>query len=286
MTLAKEIKKLKSYFNQQSEVMLAFLFGSQALGKQTLDSDIDIAVYFKPLKPGVEWKEKRLYQEENEVWSTVKRILETDNLDLLVLNRANPVLANSVLENGIPLVIKDKSLYLDFYLMVSNEAEDFSGFMEDYLKIKISSRSLNPETKNRLMQRLDYLLTYWPEKEKFSKLDFDSYRGNPDQRRNIERWLENIANATIDIAKIILASEKKQMPKSYEEALLDLGFLFGLNEEEAKKFSSEVAKLRNILAHEYLDILYERIKNFFINISPFYKKLLDFLRHYLEITST
>jgi uncharacterized protein YutE (UPF0331/DUF86 family)/predicted nucleotidyltransferase len=276
-----KVETLKRYFSRKTEVLAAFLFGSEAYGLKTKDSDIDIAVYFKPLTRAVECEVKRDYPAEEEIRFDLVRMLETDNLDLVVLNRAKPVLAFNILRSGIPLVIKDKGLYLDFYLMISREAEDFSNFMEDYLEIKMSSHSLAPETKGRLILRLDYLLTYLPEKDKFLKLDFDTYQNNPDQRRNLERWVENIANATIDIAKIILASEKKEMPSSYKDALLYFGLFFGLKEEEARKFS-QVADLRNILAHEYLDVLYERIRVFLLHILSFYEKLIIFLKKYVK----
>ena len=279
----KKIGELKNYFQKRPDVLLAFLFGSSIKGSETLDSDIDIAVYLKPKKK-VEIEQKREYPEREEIWSDLVDILERDDIDVVVLNMVNPGLAYNILQTGVPLVIKDKGLYLDFYLIVSKEAEDFSKFMEDYLEIKMASKSLSREAKSRLILRFDYLLTYLPEKDKFLKSDFDTYKDNPDQRRNMERWVENIVNATIDIAKIILVSEKKQMPKSYREALLNFGLFLGLKQDEAKKFS-EIADLRNLLAHEYLDILYERIRDFLINISPFYERLISFLKDYIA-TST
>ena len=254
---------------------MAFIFGSFVRGLNTESSDIDIAVYLKNY--GRELK----IEKESDIYFDLVKILKTDNLDLVVLNYANPTLAYNILQNSYPLVIKDKGLYLDFYLKVSNEAEDFLNFMEHYLKIKLLSKSITKEAKSRLILRIDYLLTYLQEKKKFLKIDINTYKNNPDQKRNLERWTENIINATIDISKIILASEKKQMPKSYKEALFDFGLFFGLNEEDTKKFSS-IADLRNILAHEYLDILYERIRDFLINILPIYERLLNFLEKYLE----
>ena len=53
--------------------------------------------------------------------------------------------------------------------------------------------------------------------------------------------MENILNATIDIAKIVLASEKKLMPRTYEDALFNFSFLAGLSEEEAGKFPNPPA---------------------------------------------
>lgn len=61
------------------------------------------------------------------------------------------------------------------------------------------------------------------------------------KRRIIERWVEGICSATLDIAKLILASEKTRMPKTYEQTLYYFAELVGF---------SEFANLRNILALE------------------------------------
>jgi len=51
--------------------------------------------------------------------------------------------------------------------------------------------------------------------------------------------------------------------------------------EEASKKFSKFANLRNILAHEYLDVLFEKIKEFIDEAEPLYKKLIDFVNKLL-----
>mgnify|MGYP005843945107 CR=1 FL=1 len=72
------------------------------------------------------------------------------------------------------------------------------------------------------------------------------------------------------------------MPRTYQEALYNFGILAGLTDEEAKEVS-RYANLRNILAHEYLDILYGRIQRLIKESPPLYKKISDFLDNYLII---
>lgn len=275
------IDKLKRYFAQHPEVLFAYLFGSSARGVETEDSDIDIAVYFNPLNKNVEYEERREYPQEAEIRFDLISMLETDNVDLVVLNQTYPVLASSIVEDGIPLVVKNENLFWEFYMLIDTEAKDFYSFVQDYWQIYQEAKSLTPQAKVRLLERTQYLDIELQEVAVFKNMTFDIYRQDKVQRRNIERWVENIANATIDIAKIILASEKKQMPKSYKDALFDFGFFFALREKEARKFS-EVANLRNLLAHEYLNLLYEKIRDFLINISPFYEGLINFLKNYLK----
>lgn len=70
------------------------------------------------------------------------------------------------------------------------------------------------------------------------------------------------------------------MPKTYEQALLNFGFFIRLEEKEADELST-FARLRNILAYEYLNIIYERIRKFIIASPPIYKKIFNFLSEYI-----
>jgi uncharacterized protein YutE (UPF0331/DUF86 family) len=96
----------------------------------------------------------------------------------------------------------------------------------------------------------------------------------------IERWVENLVNCSIDIAKILLASEKKATPDTYREMLKNLALLPGFDEQIALKLSS-FSKLRNILAHEYLDIRFNQIEKFLNEFEPAFMALLDFTRKFL-----
>ena len=48
MTVHSSIKKLKTYFKNRDDVLMAFLFGSRAKGISAKRSDWDIGVYLKP----------------------------------------------------------------------------------------------------------------------------------------------------------------------------------------------------------------------------------------------
>ena len=50
------------------------------------------------------------------------------------------------------------------------------------------------------------------------------------------------------------------MPKTYQHALLKFGLFAGLEEKEAEEFSA-FARLRNILAHEYLIFSRNTLRN-------------------------
>jgi len=136
-----KIERLRKYFEEEENVLLAFIFGSSARGAEGEDSDLDIGVYL------------RNKTEEDEIWRDISRIVEQE-IDLVVLNDAPATLISNVFKTGIPLVIKDRILYWDLYLSKSLEAEDFLEFAESYWRIYSRSTSLTPEDKVRLLERI------------------------------------------------------------------------------------------------------------------------------------
>lgn len=118
-----KIEKLKEYFKNQENTLMAFLFGSRAKEIVSKISDWDIACYFKSSSNFIEVESDRYYPEENRIWGDLVNILETDNVDFIVLNRAPASIAASVIRNGIPLAVKDARVYSEFMLRVTSEAE-------------------------------------------------------------------------------------------------------------------------------------------------------------------
>lgn len=100
-------------------------------------------------------------------------------------------------------------------------------------------------------------------------------------RRNVERWIENLVNASIDIAKILLASERLAIPHTYRETLLGLCSLPEFppgDPEELAAFS----KLRNLLSHEYLDLRYPSVEQFVHPAPPLFSRLAEVAGHFVE----
>ncbi len=129
------VKRLRSYFEKRDDIVMAFLFGSWAKGHEGADSDIDIAVYFKPETNVLEWEStSSLYDGEKRIWLEIEGIVEGD-VGLLVLNRAAPTVADNALR-GIPIIIKDRNLYMDFLLRITSEAMDFRQWVDGYWTFK------------------------------------------------------------------------------------------------------------------------------------------------------
>lgn len=150
-----EIEKLKEYFQKEEDVILAFIFGSRAKKMERPFSDWDIAVYFKPYLWG-ETETRNEYPQEEKIWREIERILKSE-VDFLVLNRARPSLVFSILNSGLPLVIKDRKLYLKLLIKTHYEAVDYWKFAKEFYEISERSKFLSEEDKSVLIEHLKFL---------------------------------------------------------------------------------------------------------------------------------
>lgn len=73
-------------------------------------------------------------------------------------------------------------------------------------------------------------------------MTWDDYLRDRDHRRNIERLAENVANASVDIAKIVLVGEDYEIPDTHRETVLQLGTVGVVDQTLA-------TRLRNIPVH-------------------------------------
>ena len=123
-----DLEGLKGYLATRQEVAFSFLYGSHAKGTATERSDLDIAVYFYPrARHPVEIEEEVFYQVEGAIWGDLERLLGKE-VELLVLNRVPATVAVSAIK-GVPLLIRDWNLYLDFFENVTDIAEEFAEFI-------------------------------------------------------------------------------------------------------------------------------------------------------------
>ena len=135
----KIVELLKPYFEKRDDIVMAFLFGSWARGVHCEESDIDIAIYFKPQSSHLEWEDfDAKYEDEGAIWLDLEKMLKKE-VELLILNRAASSIADSAI-SGVPIIIKDRGLYLDFMLRVTSEAIDFREFVKDYWTLKEDMR--------------------------------------------------------------------------------------------------------------------------------------------------
>ena len=135
--------------------------------------------------------------------------------------------------------------------------------------------------KQRLLKHLEFLdeeIKFYP---KFLQMTRSQYFEDRDLRRNVERWIENIVNSSIDISKILLSIENINLPDTYKEIVLFVSNIRELNFDKAEQISRWV-RLRNILTHEYLDLRWASIQKFISETGSLYKEFVERTNEYLE----
>src|SRR5438132_4872778 len=83
------------FLRSRPEVQAAYIFGSVATGRARRDSDIDVGVLVSD-----KVMRRDPFQYRLELMTDLMSILKRDDVDLILLNEAPPLLAHRVLKNG------------------------------------------------------------------------------------------------------------------------------------------------------------------------------------------
>ena len=104
---------IKARLERYNDITLAFLFGSAAAGRQAPASDLDIALLFREV-PG---------RERIEQISAELERATGNEIDLVLLDDASPIIRMQVLKKGVPL-IRREGAYEEFFTRTVNEYDD------------------------------------------------------------------------------------------------------------------------------------------------------------------
>lgn len=281
------VEKLRAWFARYDDVALAFLFGSRAKGTARQDSDVDVAVYFISTAGWFDLEQdgeddpdrgsRRIAVDR--IQAAVEEAARTE-ADVVVLNNAPATVVSAALREGIPLLVRDRGLYWRLLLVSGRLAEDEVELVEDFAAIKARSRSLSRVDRARLLRLLDFLERELAEAATFVPLTRHGYESQGSLRRDVERWTENVVNASVDLAKIVLASSGARIPETYREALRDLADLPSFPREAALR-AAAFTRLRNVLAHDYLEVRYPEIRRFVEEAPGLYPSLIAAARAWL-----
>lgn len=140
---------------------------------------------------------------------------------------------------------------------------------------------LSNTDRSQIIKRIDFIQIEIRDLSEFDKINFNQYSMNRKTQRNIERIAENVANAIIDISKIIVSSNNEAIPDSYRESVLKLGELNIVDLKIAENMA-EIARLRNILAHYYLDIKWDYLQKFLTKNVTFIQEFLESIKSYIH----
>lgn len=109
-------KTLITFFRAKEGIVAVYLFGSQAKQKGHGGSDVDIAVLYEEDKVPD-------FRNQLELRDTLSGILKKE-VDLVFLNRANPILKHQILKYGALLLNHHPSLVNRFFVRTLMEYDD------------------------------------------------------------------------------------------------------------------------------------------------------------------
>ena len=134
MNLDEAVKRLKDLF-PQTQVSLAYLFGSFARNEAGELSDLDLAVLFAT-------KKDELYSAYMDLMLEVQKALATERLDLLLLNSASPSEKFEIIRSGELLYSRNEQEINDFEMDVIRRYQDTAylrAIQNDYLKKRVQA---------------------------------------------------------------------------------------------------------------------------------------------------
>lgn len=141
MDINRFLPQMKHLF-ESHQVVLAYLFGSQAGGQIWAKSDIDLAVLLADEVPGEQFAQIQL-----SLTNQAMSIFQRNDVDMVILNRATPLLAQQVVQFGRPIFISDDSIRVSFEVKTLRRYVDtaiFRHLQQAYLENRIRQREGKP----------------------------------------------------------------------------------------------------------------------------------------------
>ena len=122
---------LEGYFKEHPEIELVYIFGSIAQGRINTLSDIDIALLSDPKEI-----DDRLYHYgyKAQILTDLMKLLKTNNVDLVILNEASPLLKHRVLYFGKLIYSKDERKRIQFQVETIDKYLDFKQLLRLHLE--------------------------------------------------------------------------------------------------------------------------------------------------------
>ena len=96
------LARLARALSPREEILEAYLFGSRARGHARRDSDVDVAVYVDETRA-----RDGVWGYQAELTADLMVALGTNDVDVVVLNRASIVLYHRVLRDGVRVLSRD-----------------------------------------------------------------------------------------------------------------------------------------------------------------------------------
>ena len=129
-------EKLNKIF-KENQVILAYLFGSEARGTSHKDSDIDVGVLFdKKINP------ENYLKLEGRLIGFFSEVYHQKEINIVNLNISSPLLKQSAIIEGKPLYIRSETERVLFQIKTLREYEDYlhlSNIYNQFLELKLKA---------------------------------------------------------------------------------------------------------------------------------------------------
>jgi uncharacterized protein YutE (UPF0331/DUF86 family) len=113
--------------------------------------------------------------------------------------------------------------------------------------------------KGRIAETVQFITREMKEfDDEYTKVTWDEYQRDSKTQKIIDRTVENILNALVEICGTVLAEEGKTAD-NYGETLRMAADMFGFKKDESKEFA-KLASHRNRLVHRYLNMKWQAIR--------------------------
>jgi predicted nucleotidyltransferase len=124
--ISKLVGRLKRFLEKDKDIVFAYLYGSAVYHPYLPGGDIDLAVYLKPA-------DMKVYiRKETELTVSLSSLLETDEIDLRILNVVPLVFQYSILKEGVLLLSRDEIQRAEFETNVMMRFFELKPYLEEY----------------------------------------------------------------------------------------------------------------------------------------------------------
>ena len=119
-------ERIRDFLRQEEEILFAYLYGSAVYDPALMGSDIDIAVYIRPSNMDVYLKM------ESKLTALLVSRLQTDKIDLRILNVLPLVHQYAILKDGILVFSRDEEQRVDFEIDVMIRFFELKPYLDEY----------------------------------------------------------------------------------------------------------------------------------------------------------
>ena len=270
---AQVAERLRTHFRgmRGAAVASAWLFGSHGESRAHSESDVDVGVLLdRRLAPTA----RERFDLRVRLTSDLIHALRNNDVDLLVLNDAPPLLARRIIRTGIEVFCRDPGLARDFRRDVQIRAADLAPFLERYRRMTLDALGRLTFLLDRLSElrkHLDHLEELRP------RISATALRRDLSLHNDVLFSLLTVCQLVIDVASELSARHGLAFD-DYTEAVRNLGRL-DLVDDATLAALDGMPGFRNVLVHEYVTLDLERVVQATDRLQPV-RTLLEAVRRY------